>query len=694
MPQDFLKEQKKPEVDFSQIREERVFRTRWITKVLKWVGIVLGVFMGVCILVGLINATKLIRIYENALEAKAALERAQHVIVNRDFEQGAAQVSVAHEKLLQVKQDTDELFLVRYIPVVRAHVLAVDALLETGVRMAGNGTQLLMLADDLTDDILNESIPWSEISDAKKREIVEKVREAKPLFVQTRDDLSYVAQLIEEIDSRKLLAPLAEVVDPLQQYLPLADAMMQEVVPLIEVLPEVAGFDTEKTYLFLLQNNHELRPTGGFIGTYGILKLHNGSIKQLITDNVYNLDRAFQDDKDTLTPQQVLDIAAPQPIQEYLEQRQWGLRDVNWSPDFPTTAQDAITIYNAEVTVARDIEKQIFLRDPQAREEDFQSRYIAEEFDGVIAITPQIIEKLLEVTGPVVVDGIRFTSENFQDELSYRVTFEAFDLDVDLRSRKDIIRRITDQITSRLLSLPYTRLLDVGQIAIEELQAKTILVMSRNAELQLRILERGWAGEVRQENDVDFLFVVDSNLGSLKTDQFIKRNVTYEVRKEGDEYLATVRLTHTHTGEFAWNSTRLRSYTRVYVPQGSVLLSSRGADLDDSTKNPEGLPGEVDVYDEFGKTVFGAFIATEPRESSTLVLTYKLPESVKQMIQEGSYNLLFQKQPGVVHELTVDLSFGTTIRNASPEGEVRGLFSDGYTFTDAIHKDTWITLKL
>src|SRR5690606_33507225 len=217
-------------------------------------------------------------------------------------------------------------------------------------------------------------------------------------------------------------------------------------VPMVEILPEVVGFDETKTYLFLLQNNHELRPTGGFIGTYGILKLRNGSIQQLITDNIYNLDRAFEDDTETLTPQQVVNRPSPEPLQKYLEQRQLGLRDANWDPDFPSTARFAIDFYNQEVVAARDIEKQIFLRDPKNTESDFKSRFLAESFDGVIAMTPEIIENLLKITGPVVVDGIRFTDENFQDELSYRVTYEYRELDIDEQSRKDIIRRIADQI--------------------------------------------------------------------------------------------------------------------------------------------------------------------------------------------------------------------------------------------------------
>lgn len=81
---------------------------------------------------------------------------------------------------------------------------------------------------------------------------------------------------------------------------------------MLQVVPRLVGFEEPETYLFLLQNNHELRPTGGFIGTYGILKLQDGEIKEFETDNIYNLDKSTQP---------ILQESAPEPIAIYLEQK-------------------------------------------------------------------------------------------------------------------------------------------------------------------------------------------------------------------------------------------------------------------------------------------------------------------------------------------------------------------------------------
>ncbi len=680
-------------IDFGQIREEVPAKKRYLGKYLRVVALVVGGIVGICLLFLLAYAPSLYAMYQEGMVAKQKLEEAQHKIINRNFEEGAVALQEAHENLASVQKRFDRVIVIRWIPWVRHQVNAVDALLVAAVEFTGSGVELVRLGDMITKDIRNETLIFSEISDRHKREIIAQLVAAQPTFEVAQASIHTADEAIKNIKTSALLKPLADVVEPLQQYLPIARSMIDQAMPLVQILPKVVGFDETKTYLFLLQNNHELRPTGGFIGTYGIVKLRNGEIEQLITDNIYNLDRAFEDDELTLTPQQIMNRPAPLPIQVYLEQRQWALRDGNWAADFPTAARDAIELYNEESRIARDIEKQIYLRNSQNKESEFESRFLEEEFDGVIAMTPEIIENLLKLTGPVVVDGIRFTDENFQEELSFRVTYQFEQLGIEDRARKDIIKQIADEIKTRITSMPYARLLDVAQIGIESLASKSVLIYATDAELQELLLEKGWAGEVVQTN-TDYLFVVDTNLGSLKTDQFIDRVVGYTIEKKDGEYIATVRIKHKHNGQFAWNSTRLRSYTRVYVPMGAELVSFSGAFVNDSVKDPDRTPGKVDVWEEYEKTVFGAFIATEPREEQELVLVYRLPGHIIQSIEKGSYALLYQKQPGTSHHLTVDLQFGKSIKSSNPAGQVSGLLNPVYHYKIAIMKDTWIVLSL
>jgi len=206
------------------------------------------------------------------------------------------------------------------------------------------------------------------------------------------------------------------------------------------------------------------------------------------------------------------------------------------------------------------------------------------------------------------------------------------------------------------------------------------------------ILERNWGGEI-QESSGDYLMVVDTNLASLKTDQFVNRFIDYSIEQEGDKLKAKVDIIYQNNADFTWKSTRLRSYTRVYVPLGSELINSKGAMENDPVKNTENLPGQIEIAEEFGKTYFGAFISTEPHETGTLSFEYYLPDEIVKLVSKGDYELLIQKQPGVIHNLTLDLNFDKTIKSAEPTEEESEFFNKTYNLSLPLDKDSIFTLR-
>jgi hypothetical protein len=187
--------------------------------------------------------------------------------------------------------------------------------------------------------------------------------------------------------------------------------------------------------------------------------------------------------------------------------------------------------------------------------------------------------------------------------------------------------------------------------------------------------------------------VVDSNLASLKTDQYVDRTINYSLNWKGSDLIANVSIVYKNNADFTWKSTRLRSYTRVYVPAGSTLLSSSGAMENDKTKDPAHTPGQVESATEFGKNYFGAFIAIEPHEVGTLSFTYKLPDQIKNQINLGAYNLLIQKEAGVIPNLTLDLNFGKNIESSTPVNQASGMFAAGYKDSQALSQDSEFKLK-
>ncbi|MFA5318027.1 MAG: DUF4012 domain-containing protein [Patescibacteria group bacterium] len=108
---------------------------------------------------------------------------------------------------------------------------------------------------------------------------------------------------------------------------------------IINLLHSLLFEEQEQVYLILLQNNTELRPTGGFIGNYGILKIKEGRITSLYIDDIYNLDKLAEEK---------LEIIPPEPLRKYFNRERWFLRDINWSPDFSISAHRAWAMYLLE----------------------------------------------------------------------------------------------------------------------------------------------------------------------------------------------------------------------------------------------------------------------------------------------------------------------------------------------------------
>ena len=76
---------------------------------------------------------------------------------------------------------------------------------------------------------------------------------------------------------------------------------------LLPILPQVLGVKEKKSYLFLLQNNMELRATGGFIGSYALAIFENGRLLDFQVEDVYTADGQLKGH-----------VEPPEPIKKYL----------------------------------------------------------------------------------------------------------------------------------------------------------------------------------------------------------------------------------------------------------------------------------------------------------------------------------------------------------------------------------------
>jgi hypothetical protein len=152
----------------------------------------------------------------------------------------------------------------------------------------------------------------------------------------------------------------------------------------MRVLPSMLGTDGPRHYLLVMQNNAEIRATGGLPGAVSLVTADGG--KLALTKQVAG--NSFGESDTPALPLSKEEIAL------YGEQLGSYFVDANFTPDFPRTA--ALM---------------------KARWEQVEGGKI----DGVISIDPVALSYLLRATGPISADGVRISADNAVDELLHNV---------------------------------------------------------------------------------------------------------------------------------------------------------------------------------------------------------------------------------------------------------------------------------
>lgn len=424
------------------------------------------------------------------------------------------------------------------------------------------------------------------------------------------------------------------------------------------IFPAILGMEKPRTILLLFLNNTEIRPGGGFIGSYGVVTVDKGSVTSLFTDGTENLDRGAI----PLPP-----IEPPKPIKDHLISR-WFFRDANWSPDFFESSKNVLKFYTAE------------------------GGQQAAQIETVIGITPEVLETIMKYTGSITARGKVYTSENITDTLEQAVEIDFHQQGISKLERKAIIGELGAEIVARakhISPLQWPKLLGDIQTLIDE---RHIIFYDINPDIQKTVDDLGWSGRLRAGSP-DKLMFVDANLASLKTDRVMKRSVVYKIFKDASSgtWRGRVTTTYKNEGSFDWRTTRYGSYSRWYFPAGTKFISGSGSVVSHKDK----APGTWDVGTEQGFVSVGSFILIEPGTSGNVVIEVELAPSVVSAIAAGKYGLVVQKQLGTEgFELTVDAEFGTSVRAATPPEDAKKFGDTGYYWKGFVKKDVEFDVSL
>lgn len=558
-------------------------------------------------------------IMNQSLEGKQHIEQAQIFVNQQKFLSASNELKLAEDNFSTAEEELAVLAQkpVFKLPGVRKQVVIADEILYVGRSLSSSLGSIADFASEILYFSDDEIINLGEVTDEQKKEILSGLVELGDELDETKYEITQIQIAWDSLRYKKDNFIWRPVIEPLNEVLPSVFKVFDYIIIASDHLPSFLGYPDEKVYLFLMQNNNEIRPAGGFIGTYGVIKMQNASLTEFETDNVYNLDDNIEGK---------LFIDAPYPITTYMGVEYWYMRDSNWWADFPTSARKVEEFYRLEGGPEKKI-------------------------DGVIAINQDLVEDLLGLVGPITVEGITFNEDNFTEELQQQVEVGFYQRGLPMSERKNIIGDMAKILEEKIMALPITDWKLLADIIEDNLNRKHVLGYFKDVGFQQWLEEQNWAGRVRTSQQ-DYIQVVDANLASLKTDSVMSRDISYTLKMQDNNLIGNLEVKYTNEGGFTIFTTRYRSYSRFYLPKGSELISVQ---IGDNVLNPE----DVDVYEEFGHTAYGLYLQVEPQSSTKVILQYKLPAKIKSSMKGGSYELMVQKQPGIREiDLYLDLQFG------------------------------------
>jgi len=449
----------------------------------------------------------------------------------------------------------------------------------------------------------------------------------------SRPNFEKAGEYIEKVNIEDLPEDYREKFQAIKMALPVALSTIDAINEHSMIFLELLGNNGPRKYLLLFQNNNEMRATGGFIGSYGLINIMDGHVKKVLIEGIFNPDGQFKED-----------IIPPKPLQKITAG--WSTHDANWFPHFPSSAQKIGEFY--EKTGGPTI-------------------------DGIITLTPAVLEKMLEVSGPIEMEdyGTVVDSENFIRQTQFEVEI---DYDREENKPKQFLADLAPIILESLFNQPDpAKASKTIKTLTDALKEKHILMYSYEPQVQEVISNLGWSGEIRQTQN-DFLMVINSNINGYKTDGIIDETITHQAKiMEDGSVMDTVRIKRVHNGgdsDYEWWNKVNSDYMRVYVPKGSKLVSATGQTRevveppldyeklgfktdDDVRAEEENMVIDEEtgtrIYDEQGKTVFANWVYVSPKETVELEYVYILPFKIaltKENHDIDTYSLLTQKQPG------------------------------------------------
>ncbi len=487
--------------------------------------------------------------------------------------------------------------------IARSRQVAVDGIANMGVAISDAGLELTKLDGQL--------IKPASAGGQEGRTLLTVLEQTNKSLVVVRAGLERAQKAAALVDVRVL--PVAQQASFVKAQATILSALtaVAEFERLVPILTEVLGGNGARTYLIEQVNPAELRPGGGFIGTYSVLQANQGTLKLIRSGNAVDFVPGYLTNRRP-APGQPGYVAPPGPIREFIPGTSWSFIDSNFFPDFPSNAQTG---------------------------ESFAQPFLGTHIDAVICMDYYMVAKLLELTGPISVPGynITVTAANF-----VALVVELYRENTSGPTHKAILAAMAGPLMDRVSTLPPDRWPALLGALNDLAAARHLQVYFNNATVEKEIDQVGWSGALNPTGSGDYMMEVESNLGGTKANYWLTRHFTVELTRNGATLHHKVTIDLQDNMPFSFRPDEYYSaYLRLYVSD----TASSGRDNLRAVKYANPAPpagtrmidGWVPLFHGYGHSAQAVFEYDTPWK----------PDG------RGVGRMYWQKQPGTVTDAVV-----------------------------------------
>ena len=249
-------------------------------------------------------------------------------------------------------------------------------------------SEIATSADDLAQlaiaplvSVVN-TLDWKTLRPVNGTLDLKPLHAAQPKIAAASNALNQSADRLNQIDADSILPQVSKPLSEAREQLESLRDNVEAAADVSSLAPSMLGSDTPRSYLVLIQNNAEARASGGIPGALAVVTLEDGKLALGAQGTAGSVG--------PMSPPLTVDRE-----QEHIYSVRLGkfMQDINLTPDFPTTADTARTMWE---------------------------KATGQRVDGVVSLDPIALSYILESTGAIRIGSpeiVRLAADTLPTEL-------------------------------------------------------------------------------------------------------------------------------------------------------------------------------------------------------------------------------------------------------------------------------------